>query len=103
MRDIQAQFDFYNDLIFDGDVPFCDIVIKKKLPKKAMGLFYADFDESGNKTYLIELSGAYPNMGITLVHEMVHALQWKLDKPVNHKKYFKHWRNWINQEFSLDI
>lgn len=103
MQDIQKQFDFYNWLIFDGAVPPCEIVIKKKLHKKAMGYFYSLVDENGNKAYLIELSEAYPNQGITLVHEMVHALQYKLNKKVNHKKYFKHWQSWIQQEFGLDI
>lgn len=103
MRDIQKQFDFYNELIFDNQVPYCEIVIKPKLQGKAMGLFWSMIDEYGNKAYLIELSDAYQNQGVTLIHEMVHALQYKLDKPVNHKGYFKQWRNWIAQEFGLDI
>lgn len=103
MQDIQKQFDFYNWLIFDGAVPYCEIVIKKKLHKKAMGYFYGDVDEQGEKTYTIELSKAYPNTGITLIHEMVHALQYKLDRGVNHRGYFKNWKRWIQQEFGLDI
>ena len=103
MRDMQKQFDIYNDLIFDNAVPYCEIVIKKKLHENAMGYFYGDFDENGNKLYTIELSKGYDNMGITLIHEMVHALQFKLNKPVNHKGYFKQWKKWISHEFGLDI
>lgn len=103
MRDFQQQFDLYNDLIFDNQVPFCEIALHKKLPKKAMGLFYCGYDENGEKTYLIELSEAYDNLGLTLIHEMIHALQWKLDKPVNHRKYFKQWVAFIKQEFGLDV
>lgn len=100
---LYQQFDLYNELIFDGDVPYCEIIIKNKLPKKSMGLFYAEFDEQGNKTYRIELSKAYDNIGVTLIHEMIHALQWRLDYPVNHGQYFKSWRRWIRHEFGLDV
>lgn len=100
---MQKQFDFYNDLIFDNAVPYCEITLKKKLPKKAMGLFYSGFDENGNKTYLIELSLDYDNLGLTLVHEMIHALQWAENRPVNHHKYFKQWVKFISNEWGLDV
>lgn len=103
MENMQKQFDLFNDLIFDNAVPYCEIAFERKLKKNAMGYFHGDFDENGNKTYLIEVSLAYDNTAITLIHEMVHALQYKLDKPVNHKKYFKQWKNWIKYEFGLDI
>ena len=100
---MQKQFDIYNDLIFDNAVPYCEIVIKKKLHENARGYFYGDFDENENKLYTIELSKNYDNMGITLIHEMIHALQWRLDYPVNHGQYFKSWRRWIRHEFGLDV
>lgn len=103
MRDFYKQFDLYNDLIFDGAVPPCQIFVEKKLSKRAMGYFWGNYDEHGNKTYTIELSEAYDNLGLVLIHEMIHALQWKLDRGVNHRSYFKQWKRWIHQEFGLDI
>lgn len=103
MRDIYKQFDLYNNLIFDGAIPQCEIVLKKNLEGEAMGLFYPLVDEHGDKLYLIELSESYHNIGITLIHEMIHALQYSLNKKVNHKKYFKQWKRWIHQEFGLDV
>lgn len=103
MQNVYMQFDLFNELIFDGEVPPCEIVSKKKLEGEAMGLFYPLIDEHGNKAYLIEISESYDNPAITLIHEMVHALQYKLGKKVNHKKYFKEWRNYIAYEFGLDI
>lgn len=103
MHKLYEQFDLFNDLIFDGEIPPCEIVLKKNLEGEAMGLFYPLVDEYGNKLYLIELSKDYDNLAITLIHEMVHALQYKLDKKVNHKKYFKQWRDFIRYEFGLDI
>lgn len=103
MKDYQKQFDLFNDLIFDNEVPPCEIVTKPKLKAKAMGYFYPMVDENGEKCYLIEISEAYEDQAITLIHEMVHALQYKLDKKLNHKKYFKQWRDFIHNEFGLDI
>lgn len=103
MRDFQKQFDIYNDLIFDNEVPLCEIIYKKKLDENAMGYFYGDVDEYGNKLYIIELSKDYDNPGVTLIHEMIHALQYKLNFPVNHGRYFKQWRKYIENEFGLTV
>lgn len=96
---LYSQFDLYNELIFDGIVPYCEIDYNNS--KDYMGLFYGDYDEDFNKVYRIEISTKFDQHGITLIHEMIHALQFYLDIKVNHGKVFKNWVKLIDNKLGL--
>ena len=87
-------FQLYDRLLFKNEISKADINLELSMfnKKKYMGLFIG-FMVEGKKHGHIKISRQYAKklkmVESTLVHEMVHCLQYIKGYKVNHGKFFK--------------
>lgn len=98
----------YDKKIFNSAIRKADINLSLRFnnSKKYMGIFCGYYVEK-NKCGEIILSkwfmGDKDTFKSTIIHEMVHCLQFIKDKPVNHKGLFKKEYKRIKKQFGIDI
>ena len=94
----QRLYDYYNDQLFKGGLPFCLLILSRNM-EKVCGHFSKDRwqDREGNSTHEINLNPVYmatatdKNICQTLVHEMVHLWQHEFGKPSRAGYHNKEW------------
>jgi hypothetical protein len=95
----------YDKVIFNHTIKKADINLMMKLSnsRKLMGVFTGYYMEDG-KYGNITLSRKYrKQIKSTIIHEMVHCIQFIKGKPVNHGKFFKKEAKRIRKHFGIDI
>lgn len=95
--ELQLAYDFYNEELFDGQLPACMITFQRQ--KKTMGYFHRDrfVRKDETKTDEIALNPAFfmvvPLVEVlqTIVHEMAHQWQEHFGKPSRACYHNKEW------------
>lgn len=96
--ELQLAYDFFNDKLFDGQLPACLITLQRE--KRTHGYFSSKrFVHRDGKTYTDEIAlnpsyfSVVPPMEImqTIVHEMVHAWQFHFGKPGRRGYHNQQW------------
>lgn len=107
-HNIIYKFHEYNDLYFNGTLPFPQLKVRHSY--RTLGYFYCDIDEYGrisNET--IEISDSYnyteEQLRDVLVHEMIHyyLLYIGLDKKCTHGKQFKKMCKEFNEKYGMHL
>jgi len=94
--------------IFKSEIRKAEINLSLRFnnSKKYMGLFCGYYVEKGKCGELILSKWFMKNKDTfksTVIHEMVHCIQFIRNKPVNHKGLFKSESRRIKKQFGIDI
>ncbi len=94
-KNIKMWYKVFNFWLFGNKLP-ADMPITKTRSKKYLGMFESDVvlvDDEVEAHYAIEVSKVLNTNSdeykATLIHEMIHAYQFVLNLPVDHKKFFR--------------
>lgn len=101
-------FQLYDRVLFNNEISKAEINLELSMfnKKQYMGLFIG-FDVQGYKHGHIKISRMYAKkihiVESTLIHEMVHCLQYIRGIKVNHGKFFKSECKRIQKKTGIDI
>jgi len=102
IKEIRKWFGILNEVIFDGVVPkFWDIEIKKVPGQFAAAQPYKNDLKPEKVLVKLEINPSFPNFKkfiIILVHEMIHAWQWKNEGKITHGKSFFKWKDKLKEQ-----
>lgn len=108
LKQICRLFQLYDRVLFDNEISKAEINLELSMfnKNKYMGLFIG-FDVQGYKHGHIKLSRVYAKkikmVESTLIHEMVHCLQYIRGYKVNHGKFFKAECKRIKKQIGIKI
>lgn len=105
---IRDLFKIYNDLVFDGKLSQFRKIYFLSPKADHFGMTHARQSLRGRKVRfsVLGLSSEFPSFMIfvvTLLHEMVHAYQWKFCAMIDHGPTFFDWQKIIEEKLHMPL